>query len=127
MSTLGVLFTWFMLVVCIGVVSYVVYCYLTAPRVIVAKSTLDPTDEPEVRKSNFLDKLVYSTKSSSTLFVQLAVAFLTTLFNGILNMSDFFGAPEVRQWVTDNTTPGVSSTLLVLFVAVTVMARLRKE
>lgn len=127
MGTVGLIFTLMLLAGCVGIVGYVAYCYLTAPKTIVAKSSLNPEDPPEMRETNTLDKMIYATKKSSTLFVQLAVGFFTMFGNAILNMADFFGAPEVRTWVTENLTPSVASSVIVMLVGITVWARFRKE
>lgn len=108
-------------------IGYVTYCYFTAPDKILAKSTLDPNDVPVYRDANFWDRLIYSTKKSSTLFIQLLTALGVGLVNGIGFLSELAGFPEARVVVEQNLSPRVASVALLALVGLTVWARFRKE
>ena len=116
-----------MLALAVGFLGYVAYCYVTAPAMVLAKSTLNPNDTPEYRPARFMDRLAYATKKSSTLFVQYAAGAFVMLSNGIINMADLFGSTEARDFVTKNFTPEVASGLILALVAITIWARFRKE
>lgn len=98
-----------MLVIPFGFVAYTAYSYLTVPN-------------PEM---NIAQKLAYSTKRSMTLFVQFAAMASLALANGVLDMSDFFGAPELKSYVTQNLSPGMASSVMLGLMFVTCWARMR--
>lgn len=127
MAALSMMLTYLMLAGVAGIVGYITYSFLTAPSMVVAKSSLDPKDVPEMRPATFMDRLSYSTKKSSTLFVQLATGGFLLVGNGIMNMADLFNAPELRDWIKLNLTPEVASGVIVLLIALNIWARLRKE
>lgn len=124
MSYMGALVTFVMIAGCLGIVGYVTYCYLTAPLTMTV-NTLDPKSPSITRPSTIMDKLAYATKKSASLFWQLATGFTLMLGNAIFNMSDFFGAPEVRMWVTEHLSIEAASTVLCVFVGINVWARVR--
>lgn len=108
-----------------GIFGYVAYSYLTAPAVMTTAS-LKPEDPPITRPSTTIDKLSYATKRSATLLVQLVTAGSVMLMNGVLSMADFFGGPEVKDWVMSlQLSPRIVSTVVMVLAAVTVWARVR--
>lgn len=108
-----------------GIFGYVAYSYLTAPAVMTT-SALKPEDPPVTRQATVVDKLSYATKRSATLLVQLVGAAGVMLMNGVLSMADFFGSPEVHDWVQNlHLSPEIVSTIFMAFVGITVWARVR--
>ena len=110
-----------------GAIGYVAYSYWTAPATVVAKSSLDPSDTPETRPATWWDRLIYSTKQSSTLFVQLMTTVGIALVNGIGFLAELAGMPEARVVVEQNLSPQAASWGLLILVAVSTWARFRKE
>lgn len=109
---------------CLGIACYVAYCYLTAP-VVTTTNSLDPKDPAITRPSTTMDRLAFATKKSASLFKELATGFTLMLTHAVLNMSDFFGAPELRAWVTDHFSVEVGSTIIVGLIFLGVWARVR--
>ena len=109
------------------IVGYVGYCYWTAPDRVLAKASLDPNDTPEYRDATWWDRLIYSTKKSSALFIQLLTAVGVLLVNGIGFLAELAGFPEARMVVERNLSPQTASWFLLALVALTTWARFRKE
>lgn len=103
--------------------AYVAYCYITAPETMTV-NTLDPA-KLLTRPSTTMDKLAYATKKSAVLFWQGASAATLMLSHAVLNMADWFGSPEVRMWVNEHFSLEVASTIGVVFIGITVWARVR--
>jgi hypothetical protein len=70
-------------------------------------------------------RLYTATKDSATLFWGMIVAAVTAAFNGVMNLSDALGAPEVRTFITENFSPQVASAIIVGVVILLSIARLR--
>jgi hypothetical protein len=49
----------------------------------------------------------------------------TAALNGVMNISDALGAPEVRTFIADNFSPQVASAIVVGVVILLSIARLR--
>lgn len=107
-----------------GAIGYVTYCYLTAPRTMLVNS-LHPEDPAISRPSTVMDKLAYSTKKSATLFVNLATAVFLGFSTIVMQFSDFIGAPEVRTYVTEHTSPEVGAVAVLVILALSTWARVR--
>lgn len=71
------------------------------------------------------ERLFATTKDSAVLFVQYVTAAVTMLGTGILNLADFFNAPELRQWVGANFSAEMGAGLILVFVLINVVARIR--
>jgi hypothetical protein len=96
-----------------------------------AADALDPNvptvqpSAPVVRETTVWEKLASATKKSITLFIQLVMSAALLLGNGILQMGDFFNAPEVRDWVNANFTPAKATGIIALLLLLNTFARLR--
>ena len=142
-----------LLSVSVAIICYIAYCYFTSPATVttapvvvegqkvgevvdgtmtspVPDSAVHGTEvvtvgAPTARPATFLERLTYATKKSATLFVQLATAFFLMIGNGMLLMTDFFNAPEVRDFITKTLTPEVASGVIVFLVLLTTISRIR--
>jgi hypothetical protein len=110
-ATIQILFNLALLAIPVSFVGYIVYCIYTVP-----------VSTPPMTRGQ---KLFYATKKSATLFVQFATASFLALGNGIMNFADFFGAPEVKDWVKQNLTPEVASGVIAVLLFLTIWARVR--
>lgn len=108
----------------LGAIGYTAASYLKAPKTMMV-NTLKPEDQPITRASTVMDKLSYATKKSAVLFVNLSLTMSMALGKLIMDFSDFIGAPEVRAWVTDHTTPEIGAAVILGILAVTTWARVR--
>jgi hypothetical protein len=72
-----------------------------------------------------MDKLAYSTKKSATLFVNLATGAFLSISTVIFNMADFIGAPEVRTFVTEHSSPQIGAIVILVIIFLTTWARIR--
>lgn len=70
-------------------------------------------------------RLFAATKNSATLFWSAIVSAVTVSVNGMLSMTDFLGAPEVREWVTSHFSAGIASSIMLGVVFLISLARLR--
>lgn len=109
------------------IIGYVGYCFWTSPDTVLAQSSLDPTDTPEMRPATWWDRLVYSTKKSSALFIQLMTTVGVLVVNGIGFLGELAGFPEARMVVEQNLSPQVASWVVLGLVMLTVWGRFRKE
>lgn len=124
MSTFGMVFNLVLGGGFVAIVGYIAASYLTAPRTMTVNS-LKPEDPPITRPSTVMDKLAYSTKRSATLFMQLATGAFLLGTKAIMDMADFIGAPEVREWVTQHTSPEVGGIAVLIILGLTTWARVR--
>lgn len=72
-----------------------------------------------------VQRLSAAFKNSATLLVQAAAAVTVAGSNGILMLTDFFNAPQVRDYVTHHFSPDVASAIFVGFLGLTTLARMR--
>jgi hypothetical protein len=70
-------------------------------------------------------RLYAATRDSATLFWGMTVTAVTGAINGLLNISDALGAPEVRTFVTENFSPQIASAIIVGVVILLSIARMR--
>lgn len=120
----GMLINFVLAGIVLGAIGYTVASYLTAPKTMMV-NTLKPEDQPITRASTVMDKLSYATKKSAVLFVNLSLTMSVALGKLIMDFSDFIGAPEVRAWVTDHTTPEIGAVVILAILAATTWARVR--
>lgn len=121
---LGHIINFAMVGAAVAVIGWVVYCYLTAPKVMTV-AAFKPEDPPITRPATTMDKLAYSTKRSAALFTALMGGAGTFLINGVLNIADVFNAPEMKEWVMLHFTPEIASTIFVGFLMLISYARVR--
>lgn len=123
----SVIFSVILFTLAVVIVGYVGYCYWTSPDTVLAKASLNPDDMPEMRPATRWDRLIYSTKKSSALFIQLMTTVGVLVVNGIGFLAELAGFPEARMVVEQNLSPQVASWLLLALVALTTWGRFRKE
>lgn len=73
----------------------------------------------------FWPRLFAATKDSATLFWIGINAAVTATVNGFMNITDFLGAPEVREFVTANFSPEIASGVILVILFLLTLARMR--
>lgn len=126
MQTLHLFLALSLLGISMAMAGYVAYCYLTAPATITV-NTLKPEDPPITRPATIMDKLAYATKRSATLFLQLATAFVLMVYNGLMNLAEFFNSPELQEFVKAFWSPKVATAVIAGLVLLNVLARMRNS
>lgn len=72
-----------------------------------------------------MQRLAASFRNSATLFVQAVGAVVLFVGNGVLQLGDFFNAPEIREFVQTHFTPEFATGAFAVLLTLTTMARLR--
>jgi|SRR5215813_5953042 len=70
-------------------------------------------------------RLYAATMNSATIFFAAVASWVTAAFNFTLNIADFFGATEFRDFATRTFSPDVASDILLGCMLIIVLARLR--
>ena len=73
----------------------------------------------------FWRRLYAAGMDSATIFFAAVVSAVTAGFNFVLNISDFFGATEFRDFATRTFSPEIASGILLGCMFIIVLARLR--
>lgn len=71
------------------------------------------------------NRVFAATKSSGTLFWSTVISLMTGVFNGVLNLSDFFGLPEFRTVVEAHISVGGASIVMFIAMGIVTWARIR--
>jgi len=71
------------------------------------------------------EKLFAATKDSATIFFAAVISAVTATFNFVLNIADFFGADQFRDWAQKVFDPATASAVLLGCMLVVVLARVR--